>query len=63
MNKSTLEDRMALIGDIKKRAQDVLDALENAETVETPSDFDASLDDALDALKDIASEIAEVRSS
>lgn len=56
----TLEDRQGMIDDIKRQAQELIDALTNAECCETPADFDANMEEARDTVKSIATELAEV---
>jgi hypothetical protein len=55
-----LEDRQAAIGDIKRQAQELIDALTNAECCETPDDFDANVKEARDLMKSMAEELEEV---
>lgn len=57
-----IEDRQALIYDIKKQAEALVDALENAECCETPKDFDANVEEAIGLVKELAKELEEVLS-
>ena len=55
-----LNDRQAELHDAIKAAEELLAALQSAESCETEEDFEANLGDALGFLKEIKSEIKEL---
>jgi hypothetical protein len=58
----TMEERQARIADLIEFAEDIADALSNAESCETPADLDANLDEASDNARNLLKLIAEVLS-
>jgi hypothetical protein len=62
-NKTTEEnlmDRQDAVSSIPSTIQEALDSVENAESCETPEDFDANVDEAIEQLKEA---IAELRTA
>lgn len=65
MTKTTeanLDDRMGDLDEIRSSVSEADDALSNADSVETPEDFDASIDEAIDALKTALKDLKALRS-
>ena len=64
MSKTTennFDDRQADVSDIVTTINAAVEALDNAESCETPEDFDANVDEALEGLKAAISEIKGLR--
>lgn len=65
MTKTTdknIDERQANIGEVRKHAEAIIEALDNAESCETPNDFDANMRDVRSSASQLLESVAEVLS-
>lgn len=59
---ATMEDRQAQAPDLRAHLAPITEAIDCAETCDTPEDFDANLDAIEDAIKELTALLKEIRS-